>query len=188
MTSVSLSAQESGDRFTKIGEFQILKVTLHQVKMKLGPSRFTASGQAGDYQASIQYQADGVYVNFFSGEMGGPQLDLLGFSISRSRRGNAKVKISTSRLPLQTNIAGIHLGMSRNEFTNLLGVKVDWLGDKASSVFKWQQPYTPVEQKRLDPSNSAPDRHFFYMEVWVEGTFSQDNLVAFSVWKSEEPA
>ncbi len=78
--------------------------------------------------------------------------------------------------------------MSRNEFTNLLGVKVDWLGDKASSVFKWQQPYTPVEQKRLDPSNSAPDLHFFYMEVWVEGTFSQDNLVAFSVWKSEEPA
>jgi hypothetical protein len=109
--------------FTKFLGLRLGKSTLADVQRSLGTTPIVSTGEGPEVTDSIfLVTPDGsVVVDFWSGEMGGDQKTLLGFTVHKSDHFKMK-KGKTFRLakPLDDNLVqGIQFGMTQNSFDNI---------------------------------------------------------------------
>jgi len=65
----------------------------------LAPADLVETGDAGGYEAKLCYLTGAERVRFLSGEMGGPNHQLLGFAVSRADDSTQCTKLPAGRLP-----------------------------------------------------------------------------------------
>jgi hypothetical protein len=182
LTLISLTAncQEAGDRFARLGQFRLDEVNLNDIQKILGPSPLIKKGGEGDFEANISYRTRGVFVTFREGYMGA------GFSVRRLQEiSGATVPKAKVRLPV--SVAGLHLGMTKQDFERVVAKKVEWSGDVGKVIFKWKLKLTQADIERMEMAQEELKHHggplFFDVLVFVDGTFSSNHLESFQVWK-----
>ena len=176
--SIPANAEESAEKFTSFFGFALRNNTLlAQVQKVLGSAYLVETGDGGEYDASICYQAKDGFIQFQSGEMGGPQHELLGFSISKKAPNNHCSKLAKKFFSRSLDLAGLHLGMSQNEFTETVGEKIQPQNGKFVANFDYRRPVT-LKEHELDPVIDYAD-----VSISVQGRFSDNHLIAFSTWK-----
>lgn len=187
LSSLTAKAQVAGGQFAKIGPFQLEKGNLKAVQRVLGHSRVIETGEAGDYEAVIHYQAKGGFVSFYSNEMGGLENQLLGFSVRKSLKTPIHGKVPKLKRQFSLNVAGIHLGMTRSEFERVLAVTVEWHGNEGHVYFSTKVPMSETEIQKSEMAQDELKRTggplFYDASVSVTGTFDQDHLQGFQIWK-----
>ncbi|MFC1821020.1 hypothetical protein ACFLZG_08065 [Thermodesulfobacteriota bacterium] len=124
---LSSYAQDDGSQFTNFAGFDLDSVNLSQVEQKYGSTILIETGDAGEYVAKICYRLGDGILYFMSGEMGGPDHDLLGFTVSSLKNTEECANFPSIKYNLTLNLAGLHLGMSRVDFEYIFTKKVEWL-------------------------------------------------------------
>lgn len=185
-----VAAQSNGWQFTSFAGFKLGNVTLGQVADDLGPAKLVESGDAGGYQAEICYRTPAGVVSFLSGEMGGRGHRLLGFDISRDEATRPCAKFPAARAPRTLNLAGLRLGQSKAGFAHAVAANVRWEGNIGRVDFESTRTMTPAEMRRIykdvhEAMRTGQLQNYFDVVVSVEGTFSDDQLIEFRVWKVE---
>jgi len=167
---VLLAAQtheQPGDRFTHFAGYDLGKATLSEVQTRYGKSRVRESGDAGEYEAWICYTTPGAEIQFNSGGMGGGT-DLLGFTISATPTAKDCPKPKTV---LPSEISGVKLGISKNQFTALMKNPVEWIKNTGTARFDYQA--------------KTADGVLLDVSISVIATFSSNKLSKLAVWKIE---
>jgi hypothetical protein len=181
-------AQDDGARFTSFSGFTLGKMTLRQVSRVLGPTPLLESRETGQYAARICYRVPGGQVYFLSGETGGPAHQLLGFGLSSKPEDCAEPR--NARLPKPLQIAGLKLGMSRDEFSRRMPANLRWYGETGRAVFSSRRLMTSDELNALPEGVrnaifAGKLQNHLDVTVAVTGIFSRDKLVEFRVWRDE---
>lgn len=109
--------------FTKFMGFQLGKNTLSDVQKSLGTQPIGSTGEGAEVADSLFFVTPdaSIVIDFFSGELGGDQKTLLGFTVHKADHFKMK-NGKTFRLvkPLDGNLVqGISLGMSQKSFNDL---------------------------------------------------------------------
>lgn len=183
------AAAQSGAQFTSFAGFDLGKVTLAQVAESLGPAKVVETGEAGEYEAKICYRVQGGAIYFLSGEMGGRALDLLGFGISGAPGSRSCAEFRGREAP-PLALGGLRLGLSKDEFSRVVGRKVRWEGNVGRVAFESHRPITATEFASLpqvvkEASQAGQLQDYFDVVVSVVGTFTGGKLSEFRVWKVE---
>jgi len=183
----ALAAASSGVRFTTLAGFELDSgVPLSEVVKKLGPTPLQESGESGGYRARVCYRSADAVVSFLSDSLGGHYHELLGYAIALPAQADAN-GCGTARPPFvaqELAIGGLHLGMSRGEFSALLGQEVEWNGDSARRHFASRKALTPAQREaaRADrPGEPVPEAWDITISILAD--FKGDALVSFEVWK-----
>jgi hypothetical protein len=184
--SPSAAPQPPGEQFTELMGVRLLNVTLADVQARLGKADLAESGDAGEYLATICYldPSTRTTVVFKSGEMGGPNHELLGFEVreySHLTDAGCPPLPSGDGTPPSLGIGPLHLGMTQEAFGLALGGLRELTGRGIGRVFERTQPMTPEELVRCPPCADYP-----YSDIVIEvaGGFRADALVSVSVWKT----
>jgi hypothetical protein len=167
---VLLAAQtheQLGDRFTHFAGYDLGKATLSEVQTRYGKSRVRESGDAGEYEAWICYTTHGAEIQFNSGEMGGGTA-LLGFTISATPTAKDCPKPETV---MPSEISGVKLGISKNQFTALMKNSVEWIKNTGTARFDYQA--------------RTEDGVLLDVSISVIATFNSNKLTRLAVWKIE---
>lgn len=183
------SAAQDGAQLTSFAGFDLGTVTLAQVTERLGPATIVETGEAGEHEAKICYRVPGGAVYFLSGEMGGQALDLLGFGISGSSASRSCAAFRGNEVP-SLQLGGLRPGLSRAEFSRVVGGKVRWEGNVGRVAFESRRPMTAAEFASLPEGAKAAAQDgqlqdHFDVVVSVVGTFVHGELSEFRVWKVE---
>ncbi|MDE0855508.1 MAG: hypothetical protein OSA97_13905 [Nevskia sp.] len=175
-------AGDDGARFTSFLGLRLNIGTLDQVQARLGRTRLIENGDSEDYEARVCYLGNKGVVSFFSSV---PRLELSGLEVREAVSGAAQGcrELRGTYAQQSTQLAGLHLGMSKAEFAALLGEPLRWDGDSGQRLFESEQPMTPGERKLFHDSPELLLRGAFNVTVSVSGTFVEDRLVSFRVWK-----
>ena len=183
-------AQDSGAKFTSFAGFRLGTVTLSGVQKKLGKAKLIETGEAGEYEAAICYRTNLGLVYFLSGEMGGSELDLLAFGVSKSDK-TKPCSPFPKKWPLpRLELAGLRLGMTKVQFERVVATKVEWNGNIGRAFYQSKRPMTSAEidaqsedVRRMISTGEQQD--YFDVLVSVVGTFTEGKLMDFRVWKIE---
>jgi hypothetical protein len=178
-------ADDDGGRFTAFLGFHLNNGTLDDVQGRLGRTRLNESYESGDYEASICYLGSNGVVSFLSGQEGGAVLGLLGFQL---RRGSTDVAQHCRQLPrhyadASRSLGGLRLGMSKAEFSALVGAPVQWDGETARRLYESEQSMSAGERAQYADSPELSLRGSFNVLVTVTARFVDDQLVEVAVWK-----
>lgn len=184
------AAESDGSQFTTFAGFELGKVTLAQVAESLGPAKLVESGDAGEYEAKICYQASSGLAYFLSGEMGGRAHRLLGFGVSGNNAALPCAEFPTGRASEPLYLAGLRRGLTKNEFARVVATDVQWEGNIGRAFLESKRPMTPSEIDKLpkdvkEAVRTGKAQNYFDVLVSVIGTFSGDRLSEFKVWKIE---
>lgn len=184
------TAQGDGTKFTTLAGFELGKVTLGQITEYLGPAKLLESGDAGEYEAKICYRTNAGLVYFLSGEMGGPEHDLLGFAVSRNDTTKPCPEFPANRVPKKLNLGGLRLGLTKAEFSRVVATNVQWEGNVGRVVFESKRTMIPSEIEKLPQDVKVATlagkmQNYFDVVVSMIGIFSGDTLIEFRVWKIE---
>lgn len=154
-------------------------MSLEEVRQHLGPATLRHSGDAGESQYLVCYVAAkaGIQVAFKSGELGGPENELRGFSM-KVQGINASPGCSTltpeREAGLKFSIGRLRLGIAREEFRRIVR-KADGGATHLVAQFLYQDP-TPG---RGAPGNGTP----WDTLITVEGRFAEGKATEISVWR-----
>lgn len=185
MAFAALAADDDGRRFTSFLGRRLNLGTLDTVQARLGRTRLIESYDSGEYEARLCYLgADGI-VSFLSGQAGGAQLGLLGFELKQGSTATAQGcrQLSHRYAEASKDLGGLRLGMSRAQFTALVGEPVAWDGDTGRRLYESDQRMTAEERSRYQDSPELILRGTFAVTVTVTARFEQDRLVEVAVWK-----
>jgi hypothetical protein len=183
-------AQGDGENFASFAGISLRKTNLSQIVEKFGPAKLVETGDAGEYEAKICYRTPMGLIYFLSGEMGGPEHELLGFGISEDDVSKPCGIFPEHQLPPELSIAGLRLGLSKTEFARILATKVQWEGNSGQVFFESKRPMTAKELKSFPADHKAAilagqAQNYFDVSISVFGKFSNNKLTAFQVWKIE---
>ncbi|MDE1893364.1 MAG: hypothetical protein KGJ96_06450 [Xanthomonadaceae bacterium] len=182
----------AGARFTSFGGFRLGIGTLADVRAVLGPAKMIESGEAGEYEVRLCYRTKQATVTYLSGEMGGPNHDLLGVSVGATS-GPDMIDCpqwpAARREPLPY-LAGLTLGMSKNAFKRVVGVDVKQDGDVSRAFFLSRRDFTHTDLTAMpqDVRNlvaGGGSQNCLDVQISVEAYFADDRLTLFKVWKVE---
>lgn len=133
--AVQSFAQENGYQFTRFAGFELNTVNLSEIMKQYGKTELLETGEAGGYEARICYRLKNGILSFLSGEMGGPNLQLLGFGVSGQDPTGKCGNPPKDRSNLKLNIAGLQLRITKYEFEKLSSNKVEWEGNTGYIFF-----------------------------------------------------
>ncbi len=181
------SRAEDVSQFTKFAGFQLeSKLPLSEVEKRIGKANLIETGEAGEYEAKICYTTPNGVVSFLSSEMGGPDHELLGFSIANRTQESESTcrKPNPDKIPSDLTIGGIRLGMTQQEFTATLGSKVQWKGNTGRYHIQITEPLSPEELERVKKLWSGiVERPYADVLVSIIGTFENGALIEYQIWK-----
>jgi len=182
-----VSASESGARFDTLLGFTLNQTNLDLVEAKLGKARqYEVPG--GDHEFAICYRLGGNtrhIVTFESGnEFGGPDRELLGFSIQSVNPLRLPCSKSAILLP-EIAVANLSLGMTQSDFKAALGEPFQTDSEKViSRVYSSQRTLSPSEKARFPEIGDDEIISTAYTTLGVVGRFKNNVLVRFSVHRS----
>jgi hypothetical protein len=163
-------AGENGARLGIFAGFELGKHNLSDVQARFGPAQIRHVGDAGESEYSICYRHPSGSIRFASGELGGPDHQLLTFRLSKQAPPQS-CATWPSTIPLTLGFSNIRVGMSRSEYTKALAHAVTWVGTKGTAAF---QSAHQIGGTTLD------------VVVTIEGTFnSAGRLQSVAVFRTE---
>lgn len=110
-----------GERFTKLGAFQLNESTLDDVRKSLGYTPINEFGDAGGYTAEICYFIKNrrIFLVFSSGELGGTNHLILNITTGADR---PKSKVQCKEIAVSaTALNGLDIGISKQKAFESLG-------------------------------------------------------------------
>ena len=182
ITAAPAWADDSGARFTSFLGARLNVGTLNDVQARLGRTRLIELNDADDYEARVCYLSSNGVVSFVSGVA---RLELSGFEVREpgTVAADGCRELHGRYAAAATQLGGLHLGMSKAEFTVLLGDPVRWDGDSAERVYESEQKMTAADRGLFKDSPELLMRGTFNVTVTVTGTFVEGRLAGFRVWK-----
>lgn len=186
----SAFGQSNGEQFARANGFSLGTSNLLEVQQKLGPSRLVAAGDGGDYEESICYKARTGFFYFLAGEMSGSDHGLIGFGASANDRNVPCSQTAKRNHLLDTKIARIRLGMTRQQFEKVIDASVKWEKDVALAFYLNKRPMTPTEISALpaDIRRGLDDgtiQNYYDVSISIKGVFKRGKLDSYKVWKVE---
>jgi hypothetical protein len=180
------SGEHPGEQFTELLGFRLLQAKLADVQRRLGSVELSETGEAGEYLASLCYTDRRAHttVLFKSGEMGGPDHELLGFELRRHADptdSKCRPIESSAGAVHSLQLGPLHLGMTRDAYAQALGELQELSGRGTGRVFERRQPMTQEELARCPQCAPYP---FWDVVIEVFGEFRNGVLVRLSVWKT----
>ena len=190
-TSVFATNATNGEDLTEVLGIRIDRgITLADIQNKLGKAKLVETGDGGEYKAAICYYSPrcNTQVEFWSVDLGGPEHDLIGFTLSRS----------TNKSPVCAELAiddcaglivprGAKLGMTLDRFKDIIGSDVKLEGSFYQKAFERRQPMTEAERTKMlksDP-NFSPEELYWDIVIFVRGAFRSGVLDILEVSKTE---
>ncbi|MCL1050780.1 hypothetical protein L2755_14270 [Shewanella abyssi] len=177
---------DSGAQFDTLLGFQLNRSDLGLVEAKLG-SAIQFEVPDGHHEFAICYLIDGdTTITFNSGhEFGGPERELLGFSINSGNPNDFPCAVlPTSERNL--SLAGISLDMRRNEFLRVMGMSLQTNTKKTvSRIFSSVRKLTPAELTQITGKPWSEGLSTTDVTMGVVGHFENDVMVAFSAHRVE---
>lgn len=189
LASFQTHADSDGKQFTSHLGFKLGTVTLVDVQKKLGSAQLITAGEGGAHEISVCYVIQNGYVSFLSsGEMGGSNHQLLGFGVSKFNKEDAKQCAQYPGKPkfdpAILEIAGLHLGMSKEQFKKIVSTKVEWDGEVGSGIFASKKTMSAEELVKFTNGDKTA-QNYFDVTISVTGNFNKNKLEAFEIWKVE---
>jgi len=175
-------AGDDGGRFTSFLGLRLNIGTLGDVQARLGRTGLFEDGDSEEYEARVCYLGSNGVVSFISSV---PGLELSGVEVRQAETATAQGcrELRGRYADAAGQLGGLRLGMSRAEFVTLLGDPVSWDGDSGQRLFEGEQKISASERGLFKDSPELLARGTFNVMVTVTGTFVEDRLVAFRVWK-----
>lgn len=182
LAAASSWADDDGARFTSFLGARLNVGTLNDVQARLGRTRLIELSDADDYEARVCYLGSNGVVSFVSGV---PRLELSGFEVREPRTVAAEGcrELHGRHATAAAQIGGLRLGMNKAEFAALVGDPLQWDGDSAERVYDSEQKMSAADRGLFRDSPELLARGTFNVRVTVTGTFVDDRLVGFRVWK-----
>jgi hypothetical protein len=183
-------AQNAGEKYTVFQGYALGTITLGGIQRDLGTAPLVKTGDAGESMASICYRTPSGLIYFLSGELGGPEHELLGFEFKKSV-SPSDCAVWPRQLPVpKLVLSGLRLGMNKADFSIAMNTTLSWDKNIATATFESKQRMTKTESEKLTgrgqraPSTGTqPD--YFDVLVSIIGTFKHGRLVCLQVWKTE---
>jgi hypothetical protein len=182
-------SQDRGEQFTHFAGFTLGVVNLANIQRALGPSQIRESGDAGEYDARICYALPTGTIQFFSGEMGGDDHQLLGFTLSRAAYKPCAQWPEAVRAP-KLQIGNLFLGMSARAFSSAIKRHIEWRKHSGYANFEYRRPLTKQELAAVpadiraeyvsDPAKAKIDG-----DLSIYGTFNHGHLVSLTIAQTE---
>jgi hypothetical protein len=181
-----------GDRFTRpLGFALAADVPLAAVQRKLGPATIVYKDDAGDFDERLCYVANPqrLIVEFASGEIGGPEHEVLEFVIAAE---DAEPPPNCWRLTpkvarsLKFDVGGLHIGMTRSQFNKTVAPTAA-LGDELARMFEYTVPMPAVDVREKSVALGralTPEERHYDATILVRGTFRAERLVRLQVDKT----
>lgn len=165
-------------------------ITLADVQKRLGQAQLVETGEAGEYKAAFCYYSPKcqAQVEFWSDELGGPDHDLIGFTLSRT--------INTASVCLELAIVdcaslkmpkGVKLGMTLDEYKAAVGNDVKLEGSFYQKAFERRQPMTEAERTTMLKSHPdlSPEYLYWDIVIFVRGFFRSGVLDILEVSRTQ---
>ena len=178
-----------GHEFYSYLGFTLENAKLGDIVKKLGDAKPIWSGTENNDEVRVCYVTDNAVISFGSiGDMGGASdrvgtgHNLEGFTVSQKNDTSAQgcQLLPRKYVEASKSLAGLSLGISRQEFAGLLG-QVTWEEQSGSRHFLSQQKMNAKQLKIFNVPDGGQD--YFDVSVTVEGKFTGGELFEFSVWK-----
>lgn len=181
----------NGEDLTEVLGIRIAQdITLAHVQKRLGQSQIIETGDAGEYKAAICYYAPKclTQIEFWSSELGGPEHDLIGFTLSRSEeRSSVCSELAIEDCASVKVPRGVKLGMKLDEYKEAVGSDLELEGSFYQKAFERRQPMTEPERMRMLKSypELSPEYLYWDIVIFVRGAFRSGVLDAFTVSKTQ---
>ena len=187
---ICATSQEDGRQFTSFSKFKLNVGTLDDVQSVLGPATLVETGEAGEYEASVCYRLPGGLIYFLSGEMGGPNLTLLGFGISKLDTKKPCAHWPRNVVVPNLQIGKLRVGMTANEFSKIVKGKIEWAGDNARFFYETKREFTQEEMSHFSAEVQADikngnQQNYFDVQVALDVKFRNKRLAEVRIWKIE---
>jgi hypothetical protein len=129
-------------------------------------------------------------ISFLSGEMGGNDLELLGFGISERDTGKPCSPMPVELIPAPFALSGLRLKMTKADFELVVATNVQWDGEVGRAFYESKRPMTDVEIGKQSKDvqemiKNAQMQNYFDVDISVEGKFTNGQLISFRIWKIE---
>jgi hypothetical protein len=181
----------NGEDLTEVLRIRIAQyTTLSGIQKKLGQAQLVETGDAGDYKAAICYNLPKCQtkVEFWSSELGGPEHNLIGFTLSRSTNSSsvcAELAIDdcgSLKVP-----RGVKLGMTLDQYKEAIGSDVQLEGSYYQKAFERRQPMTEAERRKMLESHPDLSLEELYWDIviFIRGAFRSGTLDNLEVSKTE---
>lgn len=176
------AAADDGSRFTSFLGLRLNIGTLDEVQARLGKARLLESWDSGEYEGRVCYLGSRGVVSFLSDVQ---RLELSGFEVREAATVSAEgCRELRGRAATQSaQLAGLRLGMSKEEFVTLVGEPVNWDGDSGQRMYESEQKMTAADRALFKDAPELLVRGTFNVIVTVTGDFVDGRLTGFRVWK-----
>jgi len=183
-------AVEKGYEYTAFFGFTLNEVTLLDIQKKLGNSPMTETGDAGDYEACLCYLLPSEYtIKFLSGELGGANHVLEGYSIQKkiTEEDEKCMHLSSSEAKrFKPEVGKLKIGMTKKELIKNFGKKIKWTKDEATIFFESKRKMTKKEIEDMTSfSHEIIQEPYFDIGISLISTFKEGRMIKFTVWKAE---
>ena len=186
IAAVVAAGDRLGETFTRPLGFQLGGMNLEEIRQRLGPATLQHSGDAGESEYVVCYVARkaGIQIAFKSGEMGGNDHQLLGFSMQKVGRAPSRECLALSprqEASLTFAIGGLRLGIPPSAFRQTAGNVTERDGDRLVADFEYRDPIPPGEG--LGPPRQGTASSYWDTFITLEGRFVENKLAEISVWR-----
>ena len=183
-------AQDSGAKFTRFSSSLLGTGTLANIQQQFGRAPIVESGDAGEYVASVCYEAKSGYVAFLAGELDGPEHNLGGYSLSVTPARPPCRRWPANVIFPGLSLGPLHSGMTLEEFKREVGAPVKLIGDWFYAHFDSRRNLTKADIDGLPDEvkkavNDGSVQNYYDVTVSVSARFRSGKLTVLRVWKSE---
>ena len=183
-------AAQNGDEYKSFLGFTLNKVILSDIQKKIGNSKLIEKGDAGEYEASICYVVPSGYkISFLSGELGGRDHLLLGYSVRKqdTETDHDCYQLNTENArEFKPQVGKLRISMTKKEFTRAFGEKIKWSKDTGMVSYESRRRMTEQEIQELSKKWPAIKEYPYYDTIIsLTATFKGNILCEFFIWKTE---
>ena len=177
-------------RFTQFAGFTLGKGTLADVTRALGDVPRVHTGDAGESTTSVCYRTKAGFVAFLAGELDGPRHSLGGYWLSqKATRPPCAAWPQKIKQP-QLEVSGLRLGMTRDQFNQIVQVLVEGHDGWTYGYFESRRPILPTELDGLPPEQRDAIKRgemqdYVDVGISISTRFLSRRLTELRVWKSE---
>lgn len=185
-TANAANLLERGERFTKLGAFQLNEATLDDVRKSLGNTPINEFGDAGGYTAEICYFIKNrkIFLVFSSGELGGTNHLILNITTGAERpKSNVQCKEIEAGT---TALNGLDVGISKQKAFELLGSGKEEEPGHWVFLYEGRSRLTPAEIEKIKQVwPEIVQDPYSDVVIAVHVIVKQNIVTGYSVWRTE---
>ena len=185
--ATSAYSENFGERFTSIYNIKLNTVNLKDITRQFGEAKkFHISNSHKEEAVCYSLAEINAYILFSTGELGGPDDELLGITIMSNNVYNYPCSQPKTKLS-NPIISGIKLGLSVADFKNIVGEPLKRIGPgKFIRDYSFERKLTKDEIEKIsEHSKNINERPLADVSVSIFGKFRSKKLIKCKVWRVE---